>query len=402
MGPFFVAGVLSALLVAGQATLWLLGRRHLDRWLGTYINEINKRKFPHQHEVIHLILCVADHYEPLFGNVPFTQGLKRVQHWWREYPRQFSCFRDSDGCTPRHTFFYPAEEYKKELLDPLAHLCSAGFGEVEIHLHHDNDTPENLRRTLSEFRDTLAVQHGLLARRPGGEAAYAFIHGNWALCNSRPDGRYCGVDNELAILQETGCYVDMTLPSAPSPTQTPIINRIYYAKDRPGPCAHHYPCTPGDGLMLIQGPLLLDWSKRKWGLLPGIENGCLQATQPPTLQRVRLWLKARVQMPQRPDWFFVKLHAHGAPEDAHEVLLGEPMVRFHEALAAQAARNPRFHYHYVTAREMYNLARAAEQGYSGSVADARNYELQPGPAMRKASGSPAELAKGLDGVRIGN
>jgi hypothetical protein len=96
---------------------------------------------------------------------------------------------------------------------------------------------------------------------------------------------------------------------------------------------------------------------------------------------VRLWLKARVQVPQRPDWFFVKLHAHGAPEDAHDVLLGEPMVRFHEALAAEAAHNPRFHYHYVTAREMYNLARAAEQGFQGTVADARDYELLPGPAL---------------------
>ena len=383
--PWLLSSVLGALL-ASQATLWMLRRRHLDRWIWSYIHESHTRYLPKPDETVHLILCIADHYEPLFGGVPLQQGRRRVEHWLQAYPEQFGRFRDSDGRTPRHTFFFPAEQYDAELLEPLTQLCASGFGEVEIHLHHDNDTAANLRRTLCEFRDALAQRHGLLARRPTGEPAYAFIHGNWALCNSRPDGRYCGVDNELAILLETGCYVDMTMPSAPSPTQTSIINRIYYAKDRPGPRAHHFPCTPGEGLMLIQGPLLLDWAKRKWGLLPRIENACLQATQPPSLERLQLWLKARVQIPQRPDWFFVKLHAHGAPEDAHDVLLGPPMVRFHEALASEATRNPHFHYHYVTAREMYNLARAAEQGYRGSIADALDFELQPGPALPRSTG----------------
>ena len=387
--PLLVVGVLGMLL-ASQTMLWVLRRRHLDRWIWTYIQESTRRRAPRPNEDVHVLLCIADHYEPRFGGVSLEHGQRRVQHWVEQYPRQFARFRDSDGRPPRHSFFYPAEEYAPELLDALTVLCAQGFGEVEIHLHHDNDTPENLRRTLEQFRDTLAGQHGLLARRATGEVAYAFIHGNWALCNSRPDGRYCGVENELEILQETGCYVDMTLPSAPSPTQTPIINRVYHARQRPGRCAHHHPCSPDEGLMLIQGPLLLDWGKRKLGLLPGIENACLQATQPPSLARLQLWLKARVQVPQRPDWYFVKLHAHGAPEDAHDVLLGDPMVRFHEALADEAKRNSRFHFHYVTAREMYNLARAAQQGYQGTVANARDYELQPGPALLASLSSRAE------------
>ena len=51
------------------------------------------------------------------------------------------------------------------------------------------------------------------------------------------------------------------------------------------------------------------------------------------------------------------------------------MIEFHSALARRAAADPRFHYHYVTAREMYNLVRAAEAGWSGSVADARDFEI---------------------------
>jgi hypothetical protein len=106
--------------------------------------------------------------------------------------------RDSDGRPPRHSFFYPAEEYEPEHLDALTDLCRAGLGEVEVHLHHDNDTADNLRRTLTGFRDLLIDRHGQLARhRRTGEPAYAFIHGNWAPDNSRPDGRWCGVTNAL-------------------------------------------------------------------------------------------------------------------------------------------------------------------------------------------------------------
>ena len=91
-----------------------------------------------------------------------------------------------------------------------------------------------------------------------------------------------------------------------------------------------------------------------------------------------------MQVPNRPDWYFVKLHTHGAPEWNADVLLGEPTVRFHEALARRAAEDPHFHVHYVTAREMYNLARAAEAGWKGTVREARDFELiwdgRPAPA----------------------
>ena len=33
--------------------------------------------------------------------------------------------------------------------------------------------------------------------------------------------------------RETGCYADFTLPAAPSPAQTRIVNTIYWAKDDP-------------------------------------------------------------------------------------------------------------------------------------------------------------------------
>jgi len=332
---------------------------------------------------IHVLICIVDHYEPGLGGASNEQADERVRNWVEKYPKLFSGFRDSDGQPPRHTFFYPLEMYREQEVTQVAQLCRAGFGEIEVHLHHDNDTSENLRRALLEYKQRLHEKHGVLARRKStGEIQYAFIHGNWALDNSRPDGKWCGVNNELDILRETGCYADFTLPSFPSPTQTRKINSIYYATDDPNSAKSHdsgidvgSAQPPENSLMLIQGPLLMNWKSRKWGLIPRIENACIQGNQPPTMNRLKLWLNARVQIPTKPDWFFVKLHTHGAPESNQTVLLGEPMTQFHQALANRAKQDPNFNYHYVTAREMYNLAKAAEANWNKSVNQARDFDL---------------------------
>jgi hypothetical protein len=330
-----------------------------------------------------LLLCLCDHWEPGHGHVSTAQADARVDAWCREYPRQFSRFRDSDGCRPRHTFFYPIEMYRQEEVERISELCREGLGEVEVHLHHDSDTEQNLRKTLIDWRQLLRQKYGLLSTdKHTGEVRYAFIHGNWCLDNSRPDGRWCGVNNELDVLRETGCYADFTMPAYPSNCQTRKINSIYYAVDDPKKPKSHdggidvgTAPQPANSLMLFQGPLLLNWRSRKYGLVPRVENANIQGNQPPTDRRLDLWLRARVQIPKRPDWFFVKLHTHGAPEPNQAVLLGKPMVHFHETLAARAAADPNFHYHYVTAREMYNLARAAEAGWAGPVSEARDFEL---------------------------
>jgi hypothetical protein len=357
--------------------------RSLDRWLLPYLLQTRRRRTPRGGDPVHVLLCIGDHYEPKLGGAPPEVARRRVGRWAADYPRLFGGFRDSDGRPPRHSFFYPEEEYEPEHLDALADLCRAGYGEVEVHLHHDDDTADGLRAKLLGFKTTLSERHGLLARdRRTGEVVYGFIHGNWALDNSLPGGRKCGVDNELDVLRETGCYADFTLPSAPSPAQTAKINSIYYAQGQPGRCKSHDTGidvgrgpAPERGLMMIQGPLLFNWGRRKWGVLPRLENGNLQGTQAPSMARLDLWLRARVQVPTRPDWFFVKLYTHGANEANMPVLLGPPMLGFHDGLARRAAEDARFRFHYVTAREMYNLALAAEAGWQGSVADARDFRL---------------------------
>ena len=384
----FILISLALLVVAGFATIALLARRRgVHRWMLPYLAHARRRRRIHGGENVHLLLCIADHYEPHNGGAGDNTARGRVKAWLDEYPRLLGEFRDADGRPPRHTFFYPLEQYDPWEIDSLAELCRQGYGEVEVHLHHDHDTSAALRRKFDDYAQLLARRHGLMARRRrDGAVMYGFVHGNWALDNSRPDGRWCGVNDELDVLRETGCYADFTLPSAPSLTQTSKINSIYYACDDPArPKSHDTgvdvgaATRPDRSLMLIQGPLLLNWGSRKWGLFPRLENANLQANQPPTMTRLDLWLRARVHVAKRPDWFFVKLHTHGAPDENRRVLLGPAARDFHAGLAQRARRDNNFHVHYVTGREMYNLVRAAEAGYTGTVDAARDFELLPPP-----------------------
>lgn len=375
MSPLLLLMIFVTLAVSAiAAVVWReIRARDMQHWLGDYL-------FPAEpsgrigiplalEETVHVFFALCDHYEPEFAKPPKDVSIAKVDRWVDEYPRLFGDYSDSDGRPPQHTFFFPQDEYAPEYLDRLVNLCEAGFGDVDVHLHHDGDTAEQLRDKLEAFRETLYHRHGLLRRDPlTGEIVYGFIHGNWALCNSRLDGRWCGVDQELTVLLETGCYADFTMPSAPSDTQTATMNSIYYARDLPGERKSHDRGVratvgrpaPADHLLMVQGPLLFDWRNRKRGVMPRIENGDIHDGRSASWRRMQLWLKAGVHVAGKPQWKFVKLHTHGCKDGNIDTLLGPEMQAFHAALAQHADENPRFRYHYVTAWEMAQLVHQAE------------------------------------------
>src|SRR5215813_9205421 len=178
---------------------------------------------------VHVYVCMADHFEPGWQGADMQSQRERVRAWKERYPACASRYRDADGRPPRHTFFFPLEHYHPEHLDALADLCHEGWGDVEVHLHHDHASAAQLEDDLESFRETLYTRHGLLRKDSTGKVRYGFIHGNWALNNARPDGRWCGVDDETSILMNTGCYADFTMPCGVDPSQSRQVNSIYYA-----------------------------------------------------------------------------------------------------------------------------------------------------------------------------
>jgi hypothetical protein len=371
----FLWGILiscGAIGMVAAAYWYALRKRQMHLWLGAYyFTPRPKANRLSDGEPVHVFIAVCDHYEPEWGKPSPSTSIARVQRWVDEYPRLFEKYRDSSGRAPQHTYFFPQDEYRPEYLDLLAGLVHRGLGDVDVHLHHDGDTAESLRQKLHDFKVTLHERHGLLRRDPiTNEIVYGFIHGNWALCNSRPDGRWCGVDQELTVLQETGCYADFTLPSAPSNTQIRLVNSIYYATDIPGRCGSHNwgvpaqvgTAAPNDHLLMIQGALLPDWRNRKLGIFPRIENSDIHGGRPASWKRFQDWTRAGVHVAGRPDWLFVKLHTHGCKDGNIDTWLGPESQRFHQDLADQARMNSNLKYHYVTAWEMAQLVHQAERG----------------------------------------
>jgi hypothetical protein len=86
----------------------------------------------------------------------------------------------------------------------------------------------------------------------------------------------------------------------------------------------------------------------------------------------------------RPEWVFVKVHTHGAIERNADVLLGDAMLRFHEALA-EYNDGRLWKLHYVSAREMYNLARAAMDGQTANPEQLLDYEVPRPPRLSGAA-----------------
>src|SRR4051794_26207999 len=111
---------LAALLAVLALGAWHVRRRHMHRWLPAYLRDAARHRPPRPDEDIHVLICFADHYEPKMDGADRARGMRRVETWVREFPRQFGRFRDSDGRPPRYTFFFPIEEYEPEYLDRLA------------------------------------------------------------------------------------------------------------------------------------------------------------------------------------------------------------------------------------------------------------------------------------------
>lgn len=366
--------MLSLGVVIGVVVLlagWFAGRRvirsrNMQYWIRAYLAWKLSRALHPRPARRHVYFCFADHYEPYGGTTDRVRAHERVRVWMEKYPALAGRHTDSFGNHPKHTFFYPIEEYDPELIDQIKKLCDGGMADVEVHLHHDNDTAENFRATVNRYVEVLHRAHGLLRKAESGQVIYAFIHGNWALDNSRPDGRWCGVDDEISILIETGCYADMTMPSAPSDTQTSKINSIYFAGGRPGLRKSHD--TGQDlrvgqwdrsgKLLLIQGPLTLNWKDGKWGLIPKIESAELSFDAPPSAHRVRLWGDCGVSVKGAEEHVFIKVHTHGATEPSMQMLFNDGgFDRLWTALEAEYRRDPDCALHYVTAWEMYQKMR---------------------------------------------
>jgi hypothetical protein len=332
-------------------------------------------------------LAIADHYEPLWNRVDESKAEERVQLWAHRWPTIAERHHDSAGRHPRYTFFYPEEEYRPRLIDPLAKMTRAQIGDVEIHIHHDGEGEQNFLDRMSGFRETLFHKHGLLRERDG-QILFGFIHGSWALDNSLPGGKLCGLNNELTLLQNLGCYADFTMPCGASPAQARTINTIYWAIDDPErPKSYDYglPLTRGganDGLLMVPGPFGIRWAER---LVPRIEKGEIGSHDLPSRYRVSRWLDLA---PRIGTDVFIKLYTHGCQERHSTALLQGGLTELFGAVQAECSHR-QWPFYYVSCWEMYQTIDAIRRR-EDPVATLAG-QPQPKPASAGATRASAGL-----------
>ncbi|MCM0083368.1 hypothetical protein L4X63_17425 [Geomonas sp. Red32] len=363
---------------------------HLGNWLGGYGRWLlDGRERRPAEGTTHVIFLFVDHFEPA-GKEP------RLARWLELYPKLAGSHRDADGCPPRHSWFYPLDLFRDGELAAMRRLVDAGLGEVEFHWHHCHDSEATFREKLW---DGLAgfQRHGYLLPRGNGKAGcFGFIHGNWSLNNSR-GAEFCGVDGEIAILKEAGCYGDFTFPALHSASQPAEVNAIYYAGMQPGweGYARGRRSAVGrpegeDEFLIFTGPLLVNWRDWRFGWHPMIENGEIGKSRShgdPT--RIDAWVRGGMRVAGRPEWLFVKVFCHGGQD--WESVLSPETGRMFDYLESRYNDGVNFRLHYVTAREAFNLVRAAEAGCAGDPDRYRDFAIPPGE-MRPAGSAAVAMA----------
>jgi hypothetical protein len=323
---------------------------------------------------IHVFLVFADHFEPAYDAA-------RTRTWAARFAQLAARHHDGDGRPPRHTWFYPGEQPDPAIMRTLLDLTSAGLGEVELHYHHAFDTSETLRpRMLQAIRDF--QRYGFL-ETIDRKTRFAFIHGNFGLDNSN-GAEICGVNDELKLLRELGCFGDYSFPSLYQDSQPSVVNSIYAARDDSGPKSYdtRWPLSAlANGradLMIFEGPLIFRPALSLRRLFLDLEDGNIHPAKPATPARANSWVRAAVHVPQRPDWIFIKLFAHGiSSADDEDVVLGEGYDKTLTYLEQTYNDGRRYRLHYITAREAYNLAMAAAGGAKGDPTRHLNSTILP-------------------------
>jgi len=334
---------------------------------------------------IHIVLCVVDHFEPFSAGANLLIAQKRVNAWLVNYPKMADKHIDADGKKPQHTWFYPPH-LDQSFLKDIVSLCKCGYGDVEMHLHHNHmdpfpDTCVTLKQKIMQCLNDYS-KYGIFVQ-PNGKKKFAFIHGDWSLDNSLGLG-ICGINNEISILRDCGCYADFTFPSL-GKAQPAFINKVYYAKDNEIKAKSYNwgkQVVAGDvnvdgDLLMVQGIIGLRWFSRTHAFIPSIESSNLDASDVPTFSRLDYLIKNAITIKRFPMLRFIKLHTHGARESTWDALFGKSGDNMFSYLESKYNDGNKYVLHYVTAREMYNIIKTVEAGTFLNVQDSRNSFIGP-------------------------
>lgn len=334
-------------------------------WFPSYVSCAFNRKERVPDDKKHLIFIMVDHYEPGKGE----RGARFNDAWLNKFRNIADKHLDSYGSRFRYSWFYPYDHRNERVLTSLCKMAFDGYGEVELHWHRPPATNETFPEMLKKATQWFNQYGALLSSGPKPRTSFAYVAGNWSLDNC--DGR-TGVNRDLEILFNNGCYADFTFPTIGTPCQPSKINSIYYACDTDDSKSYDdgvdakVGMSINDRLMIFQGPISFIWKNA------GLEYGAVEDYAIPSRERINRWIDANIHVKGRPELIFVKVYSHGA-QSAHVILdrYLDLMLQWLEEIC----RERRISLHYMTAREAYNVVKAVEDGKTGNPDDYRDYRI---------------------------
>src|SRR5437016_1292760 len=94
--------IILALLMAIPALIWLMLRsRNLDIWLpqraAQHVRNVSFSTEEKSEELIDVMFCIADHFEPGWNNAGHEVQRRRVRTWVESFPALADKHRDFDG-----------------------------------------------------------------------------------------------------------------------------------------------------------------------------------------------------------------------------------------------------------------------------------------------------------------
>jgi len=329
--------------------------------------------WPGQH---HVIFTFVDHWEPGVGR----EAERLSEMWHSMYGEMARKHHDSDGKMPQHSWF--CRYLERRPLQIISRSVYEGLGEMDVHIHHGSSNDDGVDNTVAMGN---ALDYYLAFLRKVGacysaeetpHTAFGFIHGMWALDNSRATAtgtQYCGVNRELDLLLSRGCFGDFTFP-AWGTMQPTVYSRIYASADGPEPKSYDYSWNQrflGAGLGRFRQNELLIFEG------PGTATN-IDQNELPTIYRMNDWVAADVHLPGRENWTFVKVYTHSAQaiqSGAQGVssMMGEAADQFFHDIERRYDDGVNSFLHYASAREAVNMALAAMDGLGGNPNDYRDY-----------------------------
>ena len=330
---------------------------------------------------VHVMFIFVDHWEPGYG----ADALRKAKIWYDDYGPMARKHVDADGCHPRHDWFCLYLE--KEPLLVLSKAVYDGLGEMDIHIHHgtsndnDRDNTMEMKNYVDQYRNYLNKLGACLTAEENPRVAFGFIHGMWALDNSRyyiDHYEYCGCNCEIDLLLSKGCYADFTFPAWGPMEPTLMTSKIFKTRDCNHPKSYNIstnikelalgsPPLP-DELVIFEGP----WNSTN-----------IDRNEMPTRNRMQSWVDYNVHVPEKPNWVFVKVYTHSAQNldspTGYSNLVGNTADQFYTDIENYFNDGINYMLHYCTAREAYNIAVAVADGVTtnGSPNEYRNYKIPP-------------------------